>query len=59
MAVMFMSESENLKPIQIRLTPQTVEALRKLRSRGYLPSAICRQAIEEAVQQKLRTGKGE
>jgi predicted transcriptional regulator len=45
--------SDNLKPIQIRLMPETVEALRKLRSRGYLPSAICRKAIEEAVKRKL------
>jgi hypothetical protein len=51
--------SDNLKAVQIRLRADTITALRTLRSRGYLPSAICRKAIEEAVQQKLRTGKGE
>ena len=45
--------TDSLKAIQIRLKPDTVKALRTLRSRGYLPSAICRKAIEEAVQRKL------
>jgi hypothetical protein len=43
---------------QVRLTPEILAGLHKLRQAGYLPAALIRSAIGEMVAKKLKEIEG-
>ena len=52
-----MIRKSKMKATQIRLPERVFEGLHELRTAGYLPSAIMRQAIEKAVNERLHAIK--
>jgi predicted DNA-binding protein len=47
----------NLREYMIRLPPEEIEKLRKLKELGFSPSAILRSAAMQAIREKLEFAK--
>lgn len=47
----------NLHEYMVRLPPEAIEKIKELKSLGFSSSVILRQAVVEAVEQKLKIAK--